>query len=104
MGYHLVNFREKEYILAIFCKNILKTDIISDVIIPITTSLKIFSIIFFVTLQSMTMPNFMIKAFSYQDLCRGDTMCPSPRALSDKNTPGQIGINVEYFSKNLYCQ
>ena len=44
------------------------SDITSDVIIPIGAILKIFFYHFFVTLQSMTMTNFMSKAFSYQDL------------------------------------
>ena len=34
----------------------------------------------------MPMLNFMLKAFSYQDLRM------SPGAWSDKNTPGQIGL------------
>ena len=46
-------------------------------------------IIFLVTLQSMAVPNFMSKAFSYQDL----HSAPTPAgAWSDKNTQGQIGL------------
>ena len=36
----------------------------------------------------MTVPNFMSKEFSYQDLRRG-SLCG---AWSDNNTPGQIGL------------
>ena len=36
----------------------------------------------------MTVPNFMSKEFSYQDLSRG-SLCG---AWSDNNTPGQIGL------------
>ena len=42
-----------------------KIDIITDVIIPIAAILKIFLYHFFVTFQSMILPNFMSKAFSY---------------------------------------
>ena len=45
--------------------------------------------IFLLTWQSMTVPNFMSKAFSYQDLCR-EYYVPLPGAWQDKNTPGQL--------------
>ena len=47
-------------------------DIISNVIVPIAAILKK-KIYHFVTLQSMTMPSFMSKAFSYQDIRMGST-------------------------------
>ena len=44
----------------------------------------------------MSMWNFMSKAFFYLDLCRGalSDPLPVPGAWSDKNIPGQIGLNV----------
>ena len=56
-------------------------DMISDMIIPIAAILKFFSIIFFVTLQSMTLLNFMSKAHP-------------PGHDQTKNTMGQIGLNL----------
>ena len=53
-------------------------NIISDVIIPIAAISKNFFTIFFVTLQSMTVPNFMSEAFSYQDLRRVGALCVPP--------------------------
>ena len=71
---------------------------IGDVIIAIATILKIFFCHFFVTLQSMTVPSFMSKAFSYQNFCRmggeGTTrpLPPPCQVWWDKNTLGQIGL------------
>ena len=48
----------------------------------------------------MTVPNFISKAFSYQDLRRGAHLPLPPEALSDKNTPGQIGL-TDQLKKNL---
>ena len=43
----------------------------------------------------MTVHNFMSKAFSYQDLRRGDegTMCPPPRGITRQKYPGADGVN-----------
>ena len=46
---------------------------------------------FFVTLQSMTVPNFMSKELSFQDLRRRHCL-PLSGESSDKNTQGQIGF------------
>ena len=67
-------------------------DIVNDVIIPIAVILKIFFYHFFVTLQSMTVPNFMSKAFSYQDLGSGRTMCP-PWCMIRQKYPGSDRVN-----------
>ena len=80
-------------LFALFFK---KIEIISDVIIPITAILKIFFyhvfFFFFVTLQSMIVPNFMSKAFSYQDLHNAGSTCPSLiRGMSEKITRGRQG-------------
>ena len=43
----------------------------------------------------MAVPNFMLEAFSYQDLRRGGTLCAPPPFLGawpDKNTSAQIGL------------
>ena len=65
---------EKKHILAIFC-------IVMSSSLQLQFKKKI-STIFFVILQSMTEPNFMSKAFSYQDLRRsGGGHSPSPCAF-----------------------
>ena len=61
-------------LFALFFK---KIEIISDVIIPIIFFYHVFFFFFFVTLQSMIVPNFMSKAFSYQDLHNAGSTCPS---------------------------
>ena len=80
------------YLFALFFK---KIEIISDVIIPVTAILKTFFyhfFFFFVTLQSMIVPNFMSKAFSYQDLHNAGSTCPSLiRGMSEKITRGRQG-------------
>ena len=84
------------YLFALFFK---KIEIISDVIIPVTAILKtffyhffFFFFFFFVTLQSMIVPNFMSKAFSYQDLHNAGSTCPSLiRGMSEKITRGRQG-------------
>ena len=59
-------------VFSLLCRIIFqKIDIISDAIIAIAAILKLFFYQFFVTLQSMTVPNFMSKAFFYRDLRRG---------------------------------
>ena len=52
--------------------------IICDVINFIATILKFFFGHLFITWQGITVPNFISKAYSYHDLCRGGTMCPPP--------------------------
>ena len=64
---HNLNFRDTP-ILAVFCI-ILHKSWHSDVIICIAAILIFFQ--FFLTWQSMTVPDFMSKAGSYQDLGRG---------------------------------
>ena len=81
------------YLFALFFK---KIEIISDVIIPVTAILKTFFyhffFFFFVTLQSMIVPNFMSKAFSYQDLHNAGSTCPSLiRGMSEKIIRGRQG-------------
>ena len=60
---------------------------------------------FFVTLQSMTVPNFISKAFSYQDLRREELCAPTPEAWPDKNTLGQIELkhSYPYVTRNQSC-
>ena len=57
---HNVNFFlfQKKHILVIFCIIFQKNDMSSDVIIAIATVLIFFPTTFFVTLQSITVPNF----------------------------------------------
>ena len=56
----------------------------------------------------MNVPNLMSKAFSYQDLRSGGHYVrpplppSSPRAWSDKNTPGQIGLKPNFENKVWY--
>ena len=65
---------EKKHILAIFC-------IVMSSSLQLQFKKKI-STIFFVILQSMTAPNFMSKAFCYQDLRRsGGGHSPSPLCI-----------------------
>ena len=89
----LILEKNNNHILAIFCIIFPKIDIISDAIIAIAEMLKFFSTNFFVTLQSMTVPYFMSKAFFYQDLCMGgEEGCtmrpPSPRDIIRQQYPG----------------
>ena len=42
----------------------------------------------------MTAPNLLSKAFCYQDLRRIYAICLPPWAWLDKNTPGEIGLNL----------
>ena len=42
----------------------------------------------------MTAPNILSKAFCYQDLRRIYAICLPPWAWLDKNTPGEIGLNL----------
>ena len=56
-----------------------KINIISGVIIPIAAIFKNVFYNFFVTLQGITMPSFMSKAFSYQDLTSGELCAPLHR-------------------------
>ena len=59
---------------------------------------KFFSTIFFAILQSMNVPNFMSKSFSYLDLCRA-----GGRHDETKNTPGHIVLS-DYRKLNCkYC-
>ena len=44
----------------------------------------------------MTVPNFISKVFSYQDLHRGTTMS-ARGAWSDENTLSQIGLSNDLF-------
>ena len=72
---------------------------------------NVFSANFFVTLQSMTVLNFMSKALFYQDLCRGGGggehyVSTSPSgAWSDKNNPGANRVKsvrtLTYIIKNI---
>ena len=77
-------------ILAIF-RVIFQKNWHSHVIIPIVAILKIFSTIFFVTLQSMAVLNSCQKQYA---------VCPSPPppalpwAWSEKNTPRQVGLKL----------
>ena len=64
-------------------------DIIDDVIIAIAAILNFFFYQFFVTLQSMTVPNFMSKAFSYQDLRRGGHHVPTQGHVQTKMPRGR---------------
>ena len=54
----------------------------------------------------MTVPNFMSKAFSYQDLRSGrgkgeGALCaPLPRGMIRQNTPVQIGLNKPAAKKS----
>ena len=96
-----VNFREK-HILAIFRIIFQNIDIISDVIIAIAAILKFFSTNFFVTLESMIVPNFISKAFFYQDLGRRVRVghyCPLPPLGHDqtKKYPGADRVNPIAF-------
>ena len=71
-----------------------KLDIISDVIISISAIIKTFFYHILVKLQSMTAPNFISKAFSYQNLRRGteSTICP-PRGMIRQNYLGADKVN-----------
>ena len=43
----------------------------------------------------MIVPNFMSKAFSYQDLHNAGSTCPSLiRGMIRKNTPGETGLKL----------
>ena len=53
-----------------------KINIISGVIIPIAAIFKNVFYNFFVTLQGITVPSFMSKAFSYQGLTSGEHVSP----------------------------
>ena len=71
-----------------------KIDIITDVIISIAAILKIFLYHFFVTFQSMILPNFMSKAFSYQDICLPWSMIRQKYLWADR-------VNVRMLIKEL---
>ena len=91
-----VNYRKKN-ILAIFRKIFKKIEIISDAIIPIAAISINFYTIFCVTLQSMTVPNCMSKAFSYQDLRRGRLCTPIPRGMVRQKYPRANRVKIYIF-------
>ena len=88
---HKVNFRKK-HILAIFRIVFPKIDIISDVIIAITSSLKFFFYQFFCNIAKYDCAKFHVKSIFLSGFMQGGTMC-SPRGMIRQKYPRADKVN-----------